>query len=229
MKKGKVFTNLVGNKKDITIGFISKAATEGVYIDSPLNRKLGRVGMSYKKYSERIKNAEESVNTHKSVKEITFQNSVVRKSEILKTATESQIDSFIDKMGYKIDKSKSLKDKKRALVKSISNYAELKGTSSQVANDIDEILEEGMEGGFEEKEVQKDKVLESTKTLKGLSSKQVDTIIKYAGFKINSNLDVDIKKKELINKYKESAELKGSNKEIAEQIDELIEDSMLDM
>ena len=31
---------------------ISKAYTEGVYSDTPANRKLGRVGMSYKNYSE---------------------------------------------------------------------------------------------------------------------------------------------------------------------------------
>lgn len=35
---------------------IKKAYTEGVYADSPLNRKLGRVGMSYKDYQNKIKN-----------------------------------------------------------------------------------------------------------------------------------------------------------------------------
>lgn len=33
---------------------INKAYTEGIYADSPLNRKLGRVGMTYKAYADKI-------------------------------------------------------------------------------------------------------------------------------------------------------------------------------
>lgn len=48
------------NKNNIAKKFFSveKAYTEGVYADSPLNRKLGRVGMSYKKYEELVKAGE---------------------------------------------------------------------------------------------------------------------------------------------------------------------------
>lgn len=46
----KVNKNNILNK----IKYIEKAYTEGVYADSPLNRKLGRVGMSYKKYEEMV-------------------------------------------------------------------------------------------------------------------------------------------------------------------------------
>lgn len=46
----KVNKNNIFNK----IKYVEKAYTEGVYADSPLNRKLGRVGMSYKKYEEMV-------------------------------------------------------------------------------------------------------------------------------------------------------------------------------
>ena len=47
---------LIKNNKINFKGFknIEKAYTEGVYADSPLNRKLGRVGMSYKEYNEKL-------------------------------------------------------------------------------------------------------------------------------------------------------------------------------
>ena len=32
---------------------INKAYTEGIYSDSPLNRKLGRVGMTYQAYADK--------------------------------------------------------------------------------------------------------------------------------------------------------------------------------
>ena len=41
------------NLKDIKE--VSKAYTEGIYLDSPLNRKLGRVGMTYTAYAEKTK------------------------------------------------------------------------------------------------------------------------------------------------------------------------------
>lgn len=38
---------------------INKAYTEGIYSDSPLNRKLGRVGMTYTAYAEKTKASKE--------------------------------------------------------------------------------------------------------------------------------------------------------------------------
>lgn len=45
------------NLKDIKE--VSKAYTEGIYLDSPLNRKLGRVGMTYTAYAEKTKASKE--------------------------------------------------------------------------------------------------------------------------------------------------------------------------
>lgn len=41
---------------------VEKAYTEGIYADTPANRKLGRVGMSYTAYAEKIKNTTEKDN-----------------------------------------------------------------------------------------------------------------------------------------------------------------------
>ena len=38
---------------------VSKAYTEGIYADTPANRKLGRVGMSYAEYSKKLKDDKE--------------------------------------------------------------------------------------------------------------------------------------------------------------------------
>lgn len=38
---------------------VSKAYTEGIYADTPANRKLGRVGMSYAEYAKKVKSEKE--------------------------------------------------------------------------------------------------------------------------------------------------------------------------
>ena len=41
---------------------LEKAYTEGIYADTPANRKLGRVGMTYSAYAEKIKKKENDTN-----------------------------------------------------------------------------------------------------------------------------------------------------------------------
>lgn len=48
---------------------LAKAYTEGVYADTPANRKLGRVGMSYAAYAEKVKGEEKKENSFKDKKE----------------------------------------------------------------------------------------------------------------------------------------------------------------
>lgn len=50
MKQMKILNNLKS---------ISKAYTEGIYADTPANRKLGRVGMTYAEYAKRVKEEKE--------------------------------------------------------------------------------------------------------------------------------------------------------------------------
>ena len=46
--------------KSILVKNLEKAYIEGVYADTPQNRKLGRVGMTYTQYAEKIKNSEKT-------------------------------------------------------------------------------------------------------------------------------------------------------------------------
>lgn len=54
----KKFFSSIKNK-NITSNFLNKAYVEGVYNDSPLNRKLGRVGMSYKEYNDKVQHSKQ--------------------------------------------------------------------------------------------------------------------------------------------------------------------------
>lgn len=47
------FEKILRNQKQIFIKNLEKAFTEGVYVDNPVNRKLGRVGMSYKEWTSK--------------------------------------------------------------------------------------------------------------------------------------------------------------------------------
>lgn len=59
---------------------LAKAYTEGVYADTPQNRKLGRVGMSYKEWTEKQVIDKEDLKTEKitSFKEIPFKERSTR-------------------------------------------------------------------------------------------------------------------------------------------------------
>lgn len=53
---------MINKKLNISSFFnIEKAYTEGVYADTPTNRKLGRVGMTYTAYNEKMKNSNEII------------------------------------------------------------------------------------------------------------------------------------------------------------------------
>lgn len=66
------------------VAFLSKAYTEGIYADTPANRKLGRVGMSYAEYAAKQKGEEE-----KSVKLKDFEEHLINDDNQIKlTYTE---------------------------------------------------------------------------------------------------------------------------------------------
>lgn len=54
----------IPKKQNIVISNLCKAYVEGIYNDSPLNRKLGRVGMSYKEYINSLKERGEYQEEH---------------------------------------------------------------------------------------------------------------------------------------------------------------------
>lgn len=61
------------NKPKLNLTMLEKAYTEGIYCDSPANRKLGRVGMTYAAYAQKIKDEEEAKNPNKKEFLFTFQ------------------------------------------------------------------------------------------------------------------------------------------------------------
>ena len=55
------FNSFTSSPRKITLFELWKAYTEGLYSDTPLNRKMGRVGMSYVEYFQRTKAQDEEV------------------------------------------------------------------------------------------------------------------------------------------------------------------------
>lgn len=220
--------NLSSFKKEEKPINIEKSYTEGVYSDTPTNRKLGRVGMSYKVYNQKIKQSKDQLDKHEEAKNSRLDNFIVNKSKIISSSNEEEINKIIDGFGFDIDKSKGLSSKKKELVKNIREISKLKGTVKEIASDIDEIIEEGREGGFESI-ARIDSIYYKTTTLKNLNEDQTNAVIDYSGFNINKEWSLEQKKKTLAEKYIKSAELEGNtHKEIADDLDSIIEDALDD-
>lgn len=66
-----------------------KAYTEGIYADTPANRKLGRVGMTYAAYAEKVKKEKES---NKEKNTITKKEGEKRAAEIIKKQIGFDVD-----------------------------------------------------------------------------------------------------------------------------------------
>ena len=84
---------------------ISKAYTEGVYSDTPANRKLGRVGMSYSTYSQKSEEKKSTLKKEES-KENTndWVSSITKKEDKELAIQNTDNDIVIVKKGSKIDK-----------------------------------------------------------------------------------------------------------------------------
>ena len=74
------------------INFLSKAYTEGIYADTPANRKLGRVGMTYEAYAEKVKKEKESSSEESETKEITKKEGEKKAAEIIKKHLDIDVD-----------------------------------------------------------------------------------------------------------------------------------------
>lgn len=206
------------NNKQKTLNFsgfeVEKAA---VYADNYKNRKLGRVGRPYDKSEVRKEDKEKDTKLSKTEKRVDVSKisdekliSITRRSEIVKTASNDQINSFIDSMGFDIDKSKPLRDKKHKLVKEIIDYAELEGSNKEIGESIDEILTEGMEGGFEEKEVYSGRI---EKRIKEYTEKYNDF-----SEKVKPYIDKDIKNKLSNEEKKEFDKLKKEGEDLTDKL-----------
>lgn len=155
--------------------------------------------------------------------------SISKKSEIIRTATNEQIDSFIDRMGFDIDKSKPLSDKKHKLVREIMDYAELEGSNKEIGESIDEILEDN---DFEPELAHKDKldkIISNIDIFANIKEKTLNKFIRQNRYKIDKDLSLDDKKRKVIDTIIKVSDLKGTNKELSEQLSEILEEGFEDM
>lgn len=115
---------------------INKAYTEGIYSDSPLNRKLGRVGMTYTAYAEKTKASKEK----EAKKEENFEG----KSVLLKNGKSGIIIKHDDKKALislnplgeeKEFKFEEIFDEKGEPLKKFSNKENSKASTSKLIDD----------------------------------------------------------------------------------------------
>ena len=219
------------NKKSLNLsGFeIEKAA---VYKDNYKNRKLGRVGRPYDKSEVRKEDKKDDTKLTKSEKRVDVSKisdkrllSISRRSEIVKTATNDRVDFFIDNMGLDIDKSKSLRDKKQDLVRSIIDYAELEGSNKEIGESIDEILENDYD--FEPKLAHKDKldkIISGIDIFENIKEKTIDKFIDSYEYKIDKKLSLEDKKREIVDTIIKTSKLEGNNKELSSKLQEILQE-----
>ena len=219
------------NKKSLNLsGFeIEKAA---VYKDNYKNRKLGRVGRPYDKSEVRKEDKKDDTKLTKSEKRVDVSKisdkrllSIARRSEIVKTASNDRVYFFIDNMGLDIDKSKSLRDKKQDLVRSIIDYAELEGSNKEIGESIDEILENDYD--FEPKLAHKDKldkIISGIDIFENIKEKTIDKFIDSYEYKIDKKLSLEDKKREIVDTIIKTSKLEGNNKELSSKLQEILQE-----
>jgi len=121
---------------------IEKAYTEGIYADTPQNRKLGRVGMSYVEYAKMVEQQSESKEKieQKEKKEIpeNIQDLVFKKENNKKIASY-----FVDKKDVTIEiiKEEKYKDKQYKMVVKETGKEdfEIEGNAAKIAREMKKI------------------------------------------------------------------------------------------
>lgn len=286
----------------VNINNVHEVEKGGVYIDSPLNRKLGRVGQPYKKSDKQeekipskipgstdeitkmsakgLRNAilgvnniatnikdngdhfkvdfdSNDFNTHGEMSpKITqikkflegmgagvvvgknslkvFKNdkksstsTILSKSTTLKNAKGDRLNAIIDYAGFDISKDASDEEKRNKIAEKYMESAELEGSTEEIANQLDEIIEDAL-SDISPKSNNVKEILSNSTTLGKAEGKRLDAIIKYAGIDIDKNASDTEKRNKIADFYIKSAQLEGSNEEIANQLDEIVEDALSD-
>lgn len=293
----------------VNVNNIHEVEKGGVYVDSPLNRKLGRVGQPYKKSDKQeekipskipgstdeitrmsvkgLHNAILGVNnigtnisdkgdhfqinfdendfkTHGEISPkvtqikrflegmgasvIVGKNSmkayknkkdngegrgnglkgIIGASTTLKDAKGDRLNAIIDYAGFDISKDKSDSEKRYEIAKKYMESAELEGSTEEIANQLDEIVEDALSDVSEKSSNNIKEILSNSTTLGKAEGKRLDAIIKYADINVDKNSSNEEKRNKIAEFYINSAELKGSKQEIANQLDEIIEDALSD-
>lgn len=119
---------------------VKKAFQEGIYADTPANRKLGRVGMSYKDYNKKKTESDKEEHISK----------LIEKTETLKKLGGFKLDRVIKYTGFDIDLKKPEAEKRKELAKkyfesaSIEELADNSDIAAQ-ADYMDQIIEDALE------------------------------------------------------------------------------------
>lgn len=211
----------------INVNNIHEVEKGGVYIDSPLNRKLGRVGQPYKKSDKqeekipsKIPGSTDEI-TRMSVKGL--HNAILGVNNI-GTNISDKGDHFqinFDENDFKTHGEISPK------ITQIKRFLEGIGASVIIGKNSMKAYKNKKDNGEGRGNGLKGIIGAST-TLKDAKGDRLNAIIDYAGFDISKDKSDSEKRYEIAKKYMESAELEGSTEEIANQLDEIVEDALSD-
>ena len=194
--------NLTSFKREV------EKAAEGVYVDSPLNRKLGRVGMPYKKGDgekgdkENDKDENNSKNFYENIdKEISN-----KKEELDKVIKEDKI----------------IRDKNKGKDHFSFNNS-IKETSGKIYK-----LENDLRGLENKKNYNSLKIINESSVLKGIKGEKLQKLVESTKLNISKDITEEAKLQKVVESYIKSSDLKGSNKEIANSLEKIIEDALAD-
>lgn len=119
---------------------VHKAYSEGIYVDNPKNRKLGRVGMSYKEWTNKLANNsnKEESNNKGSLKDAPYLSSLLA-PKVNKIIAYTNSDEFKEANIEGIKATGNLQKDKQA----IFNYYVKQGNKP---SEVDGIVEDILEG-----------------------------------------------------------------------------------
>lgn len=222
------------NKQPIAfIKNLTKAYTEGVYADTPQNRKLGRVGMTYAAYAEKVKGKEKKeIKSNKKDKktnyfgtDVDLKNIANKLNNLLKYKGLSARIAGNNIEIYKKGDVSSLKNLLASIYSkdyiSWGPYENNVGLKNMVQGTLNKVLKEN------EIEILVDK----TEVLKNAKGKRLDAIIKYSnsakeegveGIKVVKDATDEEKRIAIAKFYKEAAEGDADN------LDEIVEEALAD-
>lgn len=221
--------NLSGFVKASDIKETEKAYTEGVYSDSPLNRKMGRVGITYAAYANKVnKTSSDDKKEEKipskipgSTDEITrisskgLHNAILGVNNIATNVKDNGDHFKVDFDSNDFNTHGEMSPK----ITQIKRFLEGMGASVVVGKNSLKVFKNDKKSSI-------NSILSNSTTLKNAEGNRLNAIIDYAEFDIPKDASDAEKRNKIAEKYIKSAQLEGSTEEIANQLDEIIEDAL---
>lgn len=220
----------------------AEKAADGVYVDSPLNRKLGRVGMPYKKGdAEKEGEGDEGKKENESdLKTFTSKDIKAKMpgnySSVSINLGDKKFNVSAAPTGYGSDKKRNGRftasydgtyfDERWG--DSYSGYTSKADAWREVKNRIAKIASTKEKKTETSGSESTNKILSESKVLGEAKGDRLNAIIEYAELDIPKDATDEVKRQKIAESYIKSAELKGSNGEIANALDEIVEDALSD-